>query len=92
MRGRIMVVVVVKSVNTICSRFMVWFVVFVASLKTQYLVALWLSLLLLWSVSKQNLWSYYCLVCRTLSSVSKPNVLSYYAWVCHCCRPSVNTI
>jgi hypothetical protein len=53
---------------------------------------LWLGLSLLSLVSKHNMWSYYCWVCRTLSSFSKHNTWSYYGRVCRCCRPSINTI
>jgi hypothetical protein len=46
------------SVNTICGRIMIGFIVVVFRQKTQYVVVLFLGLLLL-SVSKNNMWSYY---------------------------------
>jgi len=44
------------------------------------------------AVSKHDMWSYYCWICRTLSSISKHNMWSLYGWVCRCCRQLVNTI
>ena len=47
------------SVNTICGRIMIGFIVDVFRQKTQYVVVLCLDLLLLLSVSKHNMWSCY---------------------------------
>ena len=59
------------SVNTICGRIMIGFIVVVARQKTQYVVVLWLGLLLLSSVSKHTMWSYYDSVyCCSLPSVN----------------------
>jgi len=72
MCGRIMVGFVVccrQSVSTICGHIMIGFIVVVV-----------------WSVSA-ILW----LVLLLLSSVSKHNMWSYYGWVCRCYHPLVNT-
>ena len=50
-------------VNIICGVIMNGFIVVVVCQYTQYVVVLWLGLLLLSSVSKHNTWSYYGWVC-----------------------------
>ena len=48
-----------RSVDTICRRIMVGFVVVVVGHYTKYVVVIRLDLLLLSSVSKHNMWTYY---------------------------------
>jgi len=58
-----------QSVNTICVRIMVGLVFVVVRQQTQYVFVLWLGLLLS-SVSKYNMWSYYdWIYCCCRSSV-----------------------
>jgi len=61
-----------QSVNTICVRILIRFIVVVVWSVTIYVVVLWLGLSLFSSVSKHKMWSYYDRVyCCCHSSVNK---------------------